>query len=75
MNPEQPVSADPLFSVVKGEPSPDELAALTVVLLAAASGGEQPEGSPASPWSARSGQIRGPLDHGPGAWRASGLPR
>jgi hypothetical protein len=71
------VSAEPnpLFRVVKGEPTAEELAALTAVVLAAASGGGERERPPASPWAARSGQTRGPLDHGPGAWRASGLPR
>lgn len=66
---------NPLFTVVKGEPSAEELAALTAVVLGAASGGGEPERAPASPWAARSGRTRGPLEHGPGAWRASGLPR
>ncbi|MGX7827694.1 acyl-CoA carboxylase subunit epsilon [Actinokineospora sp. 24-640] len=66
------MTSEPLLKVVRGNPDPAELAALTVVVLAAAApGGDQPAGSV---WSARTGQIRRPLDHGPGAWRASGLP-
>jgi hypothetical protein len=44
------VSAEenPLFTVVKGEPSAEELAALTAVVLGAASGGAEPERAPAS---------------------------
>ena len=67
--------AQPLFTVTRGTPTPEELAALTAVVLAAAAGGDASGQPPApSPWAARSAQIRRPLDHGPGAWRASGLP-
>ncbi|GGS25097.1 acyl-CoA carboxylase subunit epsilon [Actinokineospora fastidiosa] len=65
---------EPLFRVVRGTPSPEELAALTAVILAAASGDGDSAPTPASPWSARVTQTRRPLDPGPGAWRASGLP-
>jgi len=64
-----------LFRVVHGEPSDEELAALTVVLAAAA-----PAPPPTAPaardhWSDASARFRVPLHPGPGAWRASGLPR
>ncbi|MGW5052826.1 acyl-CoA carboxylase subunit epsilon [Actinokineospora sp. NPDC004072] len=65
---------EPAFRVERGNPTDEELAALTAVLLLAAAGGDEGERPPASPWAARVPQIRRPLDHGPGAWRASGLP-
>ncbi|GAA4435593.1 acyl-CoA carboxylase epsilon subunit [Actinokineospora soli] len=71
---EEPRGDAALFRVTRGTPTPEELAALTAVVLAAAAGGDDAERTAGSPWSARSAQIRRPLDHGPGAWRASGLP-
>ncbi|GEL24979.1 acetyl-CoA carboxylase biotin carboxyl carrier protein subunit [Pseudonocardia sulfidoxydans NBRC 16205] len=65
-----------LFRVVRGEPSDEEVAALTAVLLAAASSA----GTGTAParrdrWSDPVRRMRGPLRPGPGAWRASALPR
>jgi hypothetical protein len=66
-----------LFRVVRGEPDDAELAALTAVLAVAASGG--PAGTAAtrrtSFWTDRQAGMRQPLQPGPGAWRASNLPR
>jgi hypothetical protein len=66
-----------LFRIVRGEPDDAELAALTVVLAAAASGG--PAGADhtrrTSFWADRQAALRQPLHPGPGAWRASTLPR
>jgi hypothetical protein len=65
-----------LFRVVRGAPADDELAALTAVLAAAASAGGPPEPERAPDlWSHPAAQLRAPLVAGPGAWRASGLPR
>ncbi|SDG57209.1 acyl-CoA carboxylase subunit epsilon [Pseudonocardia oroxyli] len=64
-----------LFRVVSGDPTPEELAALTVVLAAAASGGGEPAPKPRSLWGHPSAGVRRPLEVGPGAWRASVLPR
>ncbi|WP_245607262.1 acyl-CoA carboxylase subunit epsilon [Pseudonocardia spinosispora] len=66
-----------LFRVVRGEPDDVELAALTVVLAAAASSGsEEPESNRShSVWVDRQAQLRQPLYPGPGAWKASVLPR
>ena len=65
-------TAPPLLTVVRGEPTPEQLAAL-VAVLAARSGGAEPAPVAAAPlWSAP--QLRSPLHPGPGAWRASGLP-
>ncbi len=62
----------PFLRVVRGEPDDAELAALTaaVVGLAAAAAG-QGEPEPRSRWSDRGSQMRSPVRHGPGAWRAS----
>lgn len=65
----------PLLRVVRGEPSDEELAALTAVLAAA---GSQPVTEPPAPrsvWADPAHRLRAPLRPGPGAWRASALPR
>ena len=66
--------ARPLLTVVRGEPTPEQLAALTAVLAAraAAGGGSDEPPPPPQLWSRP--QLRGPLSPGPGAWRASALP-
>ncbi|WP_149259079.1 acyl-CoA carboxylase subunit epsilon [Actinomadura sp. K4S16] len=75
----------PFLRVVRGDPSPEELAALVAVLTAraraaAASRAAAGPGAPPSRWADRSRLVRAPLGgaprpRGPGAWRASGLPR
>jgi hypothetical protein len=65
----------PVLRVARGEPSAAELAAVVVVLRAragrpAASRPERP-----SRWAARDRLVRLPPPAGPGAWRASALPR
>ena len=64
----------PLFAV-SGSPTPEELAAVVAVLSARAAGGPgRPAGPPArSLWATP--VLRTPLRPGPGAWRASALPR
>ena len=62
----------PLLRVVRGEPTPEQLAALIAVVSARTAGGEEPEPAPPSRWARP--QLRRPLPHGPGAWRASALP-
>ncbi|QFU93716.1 acyl-CoA carboxylase epsilon subunit [Amycolatopsis sp. YIM 10] len=67
----------PLLRVVRGTPADDELAALAAVIAAAASAGEsrsEPQRR-GSRWADRSANLRQPLQPGPGAWRASALPR
>jgi hypothetical protein len=66
----------PLLRVVRGDATPEEIAALVAVL--AARGGEgdarsQPR-SVKNTWSDRSRLLRRPLATAPGAWRASALP-
>jgi hypothetical protein len=66
-----------LFRVVRGEPTDEELAALTVVIAAAASAGGPPPEKPRDLWSEPASLLRTPLppSPGPGAWKASALPR
>jgi hypothetical protein len=65
----------PLF-LVKGDASPEEVAALTAVLqgiAAAQAPAEEPEVRPE--WSAHHRKVRAAYPSGPGGWRSSGLPR
>jgi hypothetical protein len=66
-----------VLRVVRGDATPEEIAALVAVLMAAASAGEgeQAAAPVRSAWSERSRQLRAPLFPGPGAWRRSALPR
>lgn len=64
----------PLLRVVKGDPTPEELAALVAVVAArtaaaAAAGAEQPK--PRTQWGHPVRQHRGTHRVGPGQWRAS----
>ena len=67
----------PVLRVVRGDATPEEIAAVVAVLLsrAAASGVGTPPSRPApSAWADRSRQLRRPLFPGPDAWRRSALP-
>jgi Acyl-CoA carboxylase epsilon subunit len=68
----------PLLTVVRGEPTAAELAALTVVIGAMARRSSQRPGAEqasTSQWAARDRMVRPLVAAGPGAWRASALPR
>jgi hypothetical protein len=69
--------SQPLLRVVRGNPSAEELAALVAVVAARASAVAE-DGPPARPLWGRP-VLRSAAPHfptpGPGAWRASGLPR
>jgi hypothetical protein len=75
-------AGEPAFVVVRGIPSAEDIAALVAVLAALprqarpqqAPGGGQGEAERPE-WSARCRMMREPLRRGPGAWRASALPR
>jgi hypothetical protein len=68
----------PVLEVVHGQPSAEELAALTVVLAAAlarrGATGPGRAGRAASSWASRSRGMRAPLRRGPDAWRRSARP-
>jgi hypothetical protein len=79
--PESAAEPTPVLRVVKGEPTPEELAALVAVVSARAAAGasasaaaaDEPER--ASDWPSYWRNVRQPLQHGPGRWRASAHPR
>jgi hypothetical protein len=67
----------PVLTVVRGNPSAEEIAALVAVLTART--GPPSAGAaaarPRNQWSAKSRLLREPLPRGEGGWRASALPR
>jgi Acyl-CoA carboxylase epsilon subunit len=79
-----PVAADrardqqPVLAVVRGSASAEDIAAVVVALAGVRH--EPPAGTGAPTgrryeWHSRSRMLRQPLAPGPGAWRASALPR
>ena len=68
MNDEQPL-------VVRGGATPAEVAAVVAAVAALRAAIDPPARKPRSLWSLPSRQTRPPLSPGPGAWRASALPR
>jgi len=67
----------PLLTIVRGAPTPAELAALTVVVEALVRRANQrpaPERPGRSRWAAKEQLLRPQFRPGPGAWRASALP-
>jgi hypothetical protein len=62
----------PLLRVVRGDPTPEELAALIAVVSSRGGGLDEPAPQ-RSLWGRPS--LRQPLATGPGAWKASSLPR
>jgi len=80
----QPPVADPpqpLLSVVRGEPTAAELAAVVALIAgrrragAALARETRPAPASRSEWSLPSALMRTPITAGPGAWRRSALPR
>jgi len=74
------MSEPPLFRVVRGRPSAEQTAALTVVLVAAraararaARAGAGGAGDTAT-WASHPRALRVPSAPGPSAWRRSALP-
>ncbi|MGP4024897.1 acyl-CoA carboxylase subunit epsilon [Actinomadura sp. 3N407] len=78
----------PFLQIVRGDPGPEEIAALVAVLTARAraaaaardGGGAGAGGARPSRWADRSRLVRSTFageqrPRGAGAWRASGLPR
>jgi len=71
------------LTVVRGKPTPEQLAALVAVVTARAVGvaaaadasyaADDPRHGSPPLWAVPA--LRTPLAHGPGAWRAGGLPR
>ena len=57
--------------MVRGDATPEQLAALVAVLSAASGGDEQASDGSSSTWATRTAAMRRPVSHGPGAWRSS----
>jgi hypothetical protein len=70
-SPVEPAEA-PLFSVVKGDPTPEELAALTAVVLSLESADAADLEKPSVRHWVRRQQLRLGPTPGPGAWKRSG---
>lgn len=66
---------EPLFSVVRGNPTAEELAALVVVLHTRSRGNAPAPGPQPSGWSAYRRTVRTPVMPGPDAWRMSARPQ
>jgi len=66
----------PLLRVVRGDATPEEIAALVAALVTRAAGLTAPGQARSVPgaWSDPSRQLRRPLFPGPGGWRRSALP-
>jgi hypothetical protein len=63
----------PYLRIVRGSPTPEEIAALVTVLTTRARTSAPPP-KPRSAWSDPARRLRRPLTHGPGAWRSGALP-
>ena len=64
----------PVLRVVRGDATPEEIAALAAVLLSRSAADEPPPRPLPSAWADRSRLLRRPLFPGPDAWRRSCLP-
>jgi hypothetical protein len=62
-----------MLRVVRGDTTPEEIAALVAVLTARGQGDDQQAAPQRSAWAAP--VLRAPLTPGPGGWRRSALPR
>ncbi len=70
----EPPAREPTLRVVRGDASPEEIAALVAVLLSRHGGDEVPPGPTRSAWADRYRHLPRPLRPAPGAWRRSALP-
>jgi hypothetical protein len=68
---EQVEQRRPLLRVVRGEPSAEELAALTVVVAALSQRRSRRRPTPVGAWASPADAHRRPLRPGTGGWRAS----
>jgi hypothetical protein len=64
----------PSLRIVNPDATPEEIAALVAVLSSLQAAGPAPE-KPRSTWASYGRRTRPAVRPGPGAWRASGLPR
>lgn len=62
----------PLLRVVSGNPTAEELAALTAVVAALAAAKPRRRPTPVGAWASSADSLRQYLRPGPGAWRSVG---
>jgi hypothetical protein len=65
------VTDAPFLRVVRGEPTAEELAALTVVVAALSQHRERRRPAPVGAWADHAHGHRRPLRPGPGGWRTA----
>jgi hypothetical protein len=61
----------PTLRVVRGEPTPEELAVVTALVTVAGGSADEPAAPQRGRWNDVSLGFRQPLRPGPGAWRAA----
>jgi hypothetical protein len=66
------VSEQPLLRIVRGEPTAEEIAALTVVVATLSQRRSRRRPTPVGAWASFADGHRSALQHGHGGWRASG---
>jgi Acyl-CoA carboxylase epsilon subunit len=79
VSPGTPGDTQPFLRVVRGDASPEEIAALVATFTAIAAvrtrAAEEVKPAPVrSQWNAPARRLRAPLYPAPGAWRRSALP-
>jgi hypothetical protein len=65
----------PILRVIRGDATPEEVAALVAVVAALGSAGSEPPARRTPEWSATHRRLRATYPHGAGGWRSSALPR
>ena len=61
----------PVLRVVRGEPTPEELAVVTALVTTASGSSAEPVPPRRGRWNDPAWQVRRPLRAGPGAWQAA----
>jgi hypothetical protein len=64
---------EPVLRVIRGDATSEDIAAVLGALMSVPP--QPPRERPRRVWGAPGTNVRLPLNPGPGAWRASGLPR
>jgi acyl-CoA carboxylase epsilon subunit len=64
-----------VLRVIRGDATPEEIAALLAVVAARARAVPEPPPRVTASWTDRALTLRAPASPGPGAWRASAWPR
>ena len=67
---------EPVLRVIRGDATPEEIAAVVAVLLSRAGVADAPRPARPAPsaWADRSRLLRRPVHPGPDAWRRTALP-